>query len=99
LSSDLWKTPIGANPLVLWFKHRDLIAHSEQTLARIAIETGASLPTSPAAKLPGDTRALRGLPVVGARGVGGTMPGTQPERETLEREHRRLKLNERTADT
>ena len=32
---------------------------------------------------PGD---LRGIPVVGARGVGGVSPGTQPERETLRRE-------------
>ncbi len=30
------------------------------------------------AALPGDERALRGIPVVGARGVGGTIAGTNP---------------------
>jgi len=32
-----------------------------------------------ASKLPGDTRALRGLPAIG-RGVSGAIPGTSPDR-------------------
>jgi len=35
------------------------------------------------ATLPGDTRRLRGIPVVGA--VGGTSPGTDPYLETCKR--------------
>jgi hypothetical protein len=95
---DLFSMRLGPNPLVLWLKHRELDAHSTKRLAEIAVETGNTLPSSPAAKLPGDTRALRGLPVVGARGVGGTMPGTQPERECERRDQQRLKLRARTAD-
>jgi hypothetical protein len=40
-----------------------------------------------AKKLPGDPRALRGIPIV-ARSVGGVSPGTQPEQETIRRSER-----------
>lgn len=99
MRDELWTKKAGPNPLILWLKHRDLDAHSTRIVAQIAVETGGSLPSSPAAKLPGDARALRGLPVVGARGVGGTMPGTQPEREAIRREEQRLKFEAATADT
>jgi hypothetical protein len=50
-------------------------------LTRILIETGANQPDLPPtptnATLPGDTRRLRGIPVI-ARGVTGTSPGTNP---------------------
>jgi hypothetical protein len=55
-------------------------------IARILLETGADFPRAATGKLPGDTRALRGIPVVGARGVGGTMADTQPEKQTLKRD-------------
>ena len=94
MSSELWKAP---SPLLLYLKHQAMNAHSERMLAKIAMETGSEAPSSSQAKLPGDARALRGIPAIG-HGVGGTMSGTQPEQETIRREDRRLKLNERTAD-
>jgi hypothetical protein len=87
---------LGANPLILFLRRQAMNTHTERKLAEIGRETAATLPSSPQAKLPGDTRALRGLPAIG-RGVGGTMPGTQPEQETLERERRRRKTAERTS--
>lgn len=33
----------------------------------------------------GDEIRLRGIPVIGARGIGGVSPHTQPERETIRR--------------
>lgn len=54
--------------------------------------SGAAPPTGAAAPggrhiMPagGDLLRLRGIPVVGARGVGGVSPRTQPERETMRR--------------
>lgn len=61
-------------------RHREHIELDRQ-LARIAIETNTDLPTPPSvtrATLPGDKRRLRGIPVVGARGVGGAIPGSRP---------------------
>lgn len=37
----------------------------------------------------GDPRRLRGVPVVGIRGAGGTSPGSDPLRETMRREGQR----------
>jgi hypothetical protein len=36
----------------------------------------------------GDPRDLRGLPAVGVRGMGGVIPGTQPEVEAIRRSER-----------
>lgn len=54
--------------------------HHAELVARIALETGNSLPTpTTTTSLPGDTAALRGIPVVGVRGGrGGAIPGTRP---------------------
>lgn len=46
------------------------------------LRPGRTIPTptySPDAG--GDPHQLRGIPVVGARGIGGASPGTQPESE------------------
>jgi hypothetical protein len=52
-------------------------AEAAQRIARILLETGAEAP-KPSAKLPGDRRALRGIPVAG---YGGAIAGTRPELE------------------
>lgn len=56
-------------------------AEDNARIARILLETGAHAPepvaTRSRATLPGDTRRLRGIPVVG-RGIPGTSPGTDP---------------------
>lgn len=85
MAGELWNTPLGANPLILFLRRQAMNAHTERKIAQIARETSTTLPTSPQSKLPGDTRALRGLPAIG-RGVGGTMPGTQPEQVLLAKE-------------
>jgi len=53
---------------------------------RDAVEEGRSISTPQTAA--GDPRDLRGLPAVGVRGVGGVIPGTQPEAETIRRAER-----------
>lgn len=54
--------------------------HHAQLVAQIALETGNTLPTpTTTTSLPGDTDALRGIPVVGVHGGrGGAIPGTRP---------------------
>lgn len=83
----LMQQPIGDTRLHLAAKHHAQEIHQEQELARIILETGEDLPTNPAA-LPGDTRKLRGIPCL-ARGIGGTITGTDPLRETIARERQR----------
>ncbi|HVM68870.1 MAG TPA: hypothetical protein VM204_03430 [Gaiellaceae bacterium] len=55
-------------------------AADAKKLARILLETGSPLPVSASkSSLPGDARALRGLPAVGVRGgLGGAIAGTRP---------------------
>ncbi len=56
----------------------------ERKIARVVFDSGtAPPPTTTRATLPGDTRRLRGIPVVG--GVSGTSPGTDPHSETCRR--------------
>lgn len=58
---------------------RDELAEEFARLVATALtESGRALPES-ARSAAGDPRRLRGIPVQGARGVGGTMPGTNPE--------------------
>jgi len=59
------------------------IADAEK-IGRILRETGDPGPTATVARatLPGDTRRLRGIPVVGFS-VSGTSPGTDPLAELL----------------
>lgn len=61
------------------------VADAEK-IGRILRETGDT-PTETVARatLPGDTRRLRGIPVVGFR-VCGTSPGTDPYGELVRRE-------------
>jgi hypothetical protein len=53
---------------------------------REAVDDGRDirLPQHPA----GDPRDLRGVPVIGVRGAGGAIRGTQPEREAIRRAER-----------
>ena len=53
--------------------------HDAEKIGRILSETGEveTPKTAARATLPGDTRRLRGIPVV-ARGVAGVSPGTKP---------------------
>lgn len=51
-------------------------------IGRIVLATGGDAPRTSTSSTPagGDHERLRGIPVI-ARGVGGTAPGTSPERE------------------
>lgn len=63
------------------FDRREQDAEDARKLARILLETGASLPAPPTstARAPGDPHKLRGLPAVGVRGgLGGAIAGTRP---------------------
>jgi hypothetical protein len=51
-----------------------------------AVDEGRSIEMPQTAA--GDLRDLRGLPAVGVRGVGGVIPGTQPEAEAIRRSER-----------
>lgn len=68
-------------------KQRDDLCRIERENERIARETGASLPPSPASPgltAGGDRERLRGIPAVGVRGgLGGAIAGTRPG-ETLD---------------
>lgn len=59
-------------------------------IAKITAQAEANAPDQPAtvarATLPGDSRRLRGIPVVG--GVSGTSPGTDPLAAALHAERR-----------
>lgn len=69
--------------------HRHQEAQADlATIAAILIETGEEPPiiTVTKATLPGDSRRLRGIPVVG--GVTGTSPGTDPLQALLAKERR-----------
>jgi hypothetical protein len=56
---------------------RQLDEHYAKQLADAARETDSVMPERFASKLPGDERALRGIPAIG-RGVTGAIPGTRP---------------------
>jgi hypothetical protein len=60
---------------------REMLQAQAQVLAEI-IDSGTPLPSRQlrgARSGEGDPWRLRGVPVVGARGVGGAIPGTKPE--------------------
>ena len=64
--------------IVKFCRHDNDIAHAKM-LAKIALDTTQTLPERTyAAKLPGDKRALRGIPAIG-RSVQGAIPGTRPD--------------------
>lgn len=64
----------------LWLKHQRERIHQAELLAKIAREVdGDEVFTRPSiATAAGDPHKLRGIPVVGARGVGGAINGTNP---------------------
>jgi hypothetical protein len=69
--------------LSLIAKHAELDAHNAKLLAQFAREVGFEEPGQEPRTIrreltkPGDPRVLRAIPVI-ARGIGGTIPGTQP---------------------
>lgn len=61
-------------------RNEELDRRNAETLVRIARETGDTpLVRTSSSKLPGDERALRGIPAIG-RNVSGAIPGTAPGR-------------------
>jgi len=72
---------------LLWLKHHVYDRQCERELVRISVEVGEDVPCVVGiATAGGDERRLRGIPVVGARGVGGAITGTRPETETIRAE-------------
>jgi hypothetical protein len=70
--------PIDADGRLLRAVQRQrLDEHYAKQLAEAARDTDSVLPERFASKLPGDERALRGIPAIG-RGVTGAIPGTRP---------------------
>jgi hypothetical protein len=76
--------------------HRLQLAREDSTkVAKITGQSTASERVQPGLALakPGDPRVLRAIPVI-ARGVGGTIPGTEPLGALLHREaNARLRLS------
>lgn len=58
-------------------RHAEATAQATQ-LVELARETDLPITTVTAATAAGDDRRLRGIPVVGAKGVGGAINGTRP---------------------
>jgi hypothetical protein len=71
---------LGRLTLVVKRKRENLAAAA--LLGRICREVGETLPAI-RATAGGDASRLRGIPVLGARGIEGTLPGTQPEQALL----------------
>lgn len=63
--------------ILLAIKHRLLDERCAKQLAEFSRETGHPQPDRYQQKLPGDEKALRGIPAIG-RGVTGAIPGTRP---------------------
>jgi hypothetical protein len=59
-------------------RRRQFAEHCAKKLAEVAVDTGGVQPERTfSSKLPGDERALRGIPAIG-RGVAGAIPRTRP---------------------
>lgn len=73
--------PLSDRPILLWVERAAESARQARAVTRVLHEaTPREIAKSGPGILPGDSLALRGIPVQ-AVGVGGTMLGTQPERE------------------
>lgn len=72
--------PLGPNPLNRSIRLAHLDAHNAKTLATITRDTHTDDRERPALSRLGDEQQLRGIPVVGAPGVGGAINGTRPGR-------------------
>lgn len=67
----------------LYAKRRAIAHDLERQVARAVVAAGAEAPDHPndpriIAKAPGDPDALRGIPLMGERGVTAVRPGTRP---------------------
>lgn len=62
------------------WRRSELDQQQAKTMARIALETGATVTIhTRSSHVPGDPALLRGIPVVGVPGgFGGAIPGTRP---------------------
>lgn len=73
-------------PLLPRFYQKQIQAQDAAHLAEILVDSGGEAPPDkikqPHTK-PGDTRRLRGIPVIGA--VSGTQPGTDPFKAAVRR--------------
>jgi hypothetical protein len=87
-----WAVSLDQSHLASRLLRSELDSIARQQLAKIALETAEQPPVTPGAAAGGDPGRLRGLPAI-AKGVTGTMPGSDPLGETLRRERDR----ERTA--
>jgi len=73
--------PLSDRPMLLWVQRAANDADQARSVQRALHEASPmEIAKSGPGILSGDSRALRGIPVQ-AVGVGGTMIGTQPERE------------------
>lgn len=78
-------TVVEAVPrLAAKYRRNELRAEAYRNVTQAVSEAVETTPVLIVAALPGDTRKLRGIPCI-ARGVGGTSPGTSPEREAIRR--------------
>ena len=79
----------GDHSLMQWFGRNEMLAEQARVLRQALVENpDAELPKPGA--LPGDPRALRGIPAIEGRGsVGSAIKGTQPLTEVIAREERR----------
>lgn len=75
-----WQTPIGDSRLNRALRTADLNAQMAKQITELARETGEHLQRPVrGATAGGDERKLRGIPIY-ARGVGGAIAGTRPDR-------------------
>lgn len=66
--------------LASWLRRSTLNAQHEQAIAKAVREAKADAPPHPNTHVPGDARALRGIPVVGVHGgIGGAIQGSRPD--------------------
>lgn len=73
--------------LLTWVYREQARRSQERLLATEIVEQGASGESEAHAPvrgaLPGDRAKLRGIPVIVEGGMGGTVPGTQPEQAVV----------------
>jgi len=73
------------NPILLAVQHARDAEHQRRQLERITADTTADTIAHHVATAGGDAQRLRGIPCM-ARGVGSTVPGTDPLRALLARQ-------------
>jgi hypothetical protein len=79
MKQTLITTKIGDNPLILMVRRAELARQTSALVAEIALEQGHTPDDRPHRATPaGDEKRLRGIPVCGARGIGGAIKGSRP---------------------